>query len=677
MKTPTHRPAIGLLVAMSLLVEAGCAQRPPEPATTNWHAIAEGLTGARKTIGVVALGPTQMMNDHWHDFDPAVKSWLAQGPTLTTRERGPSIGFERGIQKGWDSYIAMARQGDPRGVAMSIPLIPVWLAISGLIGEVAPGPEVQLARPLTEVVGADAVEPSLLDKRTVGEAIRDHVTRIAGEKSNHVFRTVPHEDARNRASMSEPVDALLTIRVVGIGLIGKGGDNPLVALKVHIWTDFDRTGFRPFEYVGTRRRLTAWAADNGRLLREELDRAVQTLAEQVVEGVFQLSSTRTPAKVYRVQARHAEAESHLKRSLAIGAHATAEGQIWDSYISAGVAAFQQGHYTEAEKQYEAALKAAEKFAPQDPRLATSLDNLGVAYFYQGRYAEAEPLYKRALAIFEPVLGPEDPHVATVLYNLALLYRAQGRYAEAEPLHKRALAIREKELAPEQPPFAIHLNNLASPFPDQGRYAEPEHPNVATLLNILGLPSQYAQAEPSYQRALAIRERAFGPERPRVANDLNTLAQLYHEQGRYAEAEPLYQWALAIRQRALGPGRPEVAQSMNNLAALLQDQERYAEAEHLFRRSLTILETAFGSEHWGVAASLNNLAALYHAQGRYAEVEPLYKRALAIREKTLGPEHPELVQGPQNHAALLRETGRPTEASKVETRAKAIRAKHAR
>jgi len=32
------------------------------------------------------------------------------------------------------------------------------------------------------------------------------------------------------------------------------------------------------------------------------------------------------------------------------------------------------------------------------------------------------------------------------------YRVQGRYAEAEPLYKRALAIYEKALGPEHPRF---------------------------------------------------------------------------------------------------------------------------------------------------------------------------------------------------------------------------------
>ncbi len=43
---------------------------------------------------------------------------------------------------------------------------------------------------------------------------------------------------------------------------------------------------------------------------------------------------------------------------------------------------------------------------------------------------------------------------------AALYQAQGKYAEAEPLYKRALAIDEKALGPEHPNVANDLSNLA-------------------------------------------------------------------------------------------------------------------------------------------------------------------------------------------------------------------------
>lgn len=112
MKTAINRLAIGLLVALPLLAETGCAQGPPVPVTADSIAMAEALSGGRKTIGVVALGPTQMMNDNWSDFDPAVRSWLAQGPTFSTLGkrgvRAPGGGRER-TASGLQWYPALCR----------------------------------------------------------------------------------------------------------------------------------------------------------------------------------------------------------------------------------------------------------------------------------------------------------------------------------------------------------------------------------------------------------------------------------------------------------------------------------------------------------------------------------------------------------------------------------------
>ena len=163
--------------------------------------------------------------------------------------------------------------------------------------------------------------------------------------------------------------------------------------------------------------------------------------------------------------------------------------------------------------------------------------------------------------------------------------------------------------------------------------------------------RYAEAEPLYKRALAIREKALGPDHPDVGTSLNNLAGLYRAQGRYAEAEPLYKRGLAITEKALGPDHPDVGTSLNNLAVLYQRQGRYAEAEPLYKRGLAIREKALGPDHPDVGTSLNNLAALYHAQGRYAEAEPLYKRALAISEKALGPDHPDVGTSLNNLAVL--------------------------
>ncbi len=50
---------------------------------------------------------------------------------------------------------------------------------------------------------------------------------------------------------------------------------------------------------------------------------------------------------------------------------------WETSYAAGMEAYQQGRYAEAEKRWLAALEEAENFGPDDKRLATSLNNLAV------------------------------------------------------------------------------------------------------------------------------------------------------------------------------------------------------------------------------------------------------------------------------------------------------------
>ena len=47
-----------------------------------------------------------------------------------------------------------------------------------------------------------------------------------------------------------------------------------------------------------------------------------------------------------------------------------------------------------------------------------------------------------------------------------------------------------------------------------------------LANIYFYKGEYAKAEPLFQRALAIREKALGPDHPDVAETLGALARLY-------------------------------------------------------------------------------------------------------------------------------------------------------
>lgn len=110
-----------------------------------------------------------------------------------------------------------------------------------------------------------------------------------------------------------------------------------------------------------------------------------------------------------------------------------------------------------------------------------------------------------------------------------------------------MAIAEKVLGPEHPSTAASLNNLAGP-------PSPDHPGAALGLNkllgqIYARQGKYAQAEPLYQRALAIYEKTLGPQHPDVADVLEDYARLLRETGRNEEGQQMEQRATEIRARA--------------------------------------------------------------------------------------------------------------------------------
>jgi CHAT domain-containing protein/Tfp pilus assembly protein PilF len=254
--------------------------------------------------------------------------------------------------------------------------------------------------------------------------------------------------------------------------------------------------------------------------------------------------------------------------------------------------------------------------------------------------------------------PQQGDDANALIDWAIKLYDGGQYTEAIPLAQRALAINEKALGPEHFAVATDLNTLAVLYRVQGRFAE---------------------AEPLFKRALMIREKALGPDDSYVGESLNNLAALYDLQGRYAEAEPLFKRALTVREKALGPDHPDVGETLNSLALLTEQQGRYTEAEPLLKRALSIhekralaiQEQMLAPSYPDVSTSLNNLAELYRAQGRYTEAIPLAQRALDIRDKALGADHPDVAQSLNNLAELLRAQGLTAEAEPLYQRALAV------
>ncbi len=151
---------------------------------------------------------------------------------------------------------------------------------------------------------------------------------------------------------------------------------------------------------------------------------------------------------------------------------------------------------------------------------------------------------------EPFLSPgSQPYGQYLLWSARFLVQ-DLRWQEAQTVLNQATQVFEQ--GGKQVDHATALNNLAELYRSQGKYE---------------------QAEPLYQRALAIREKQLGAEHPDTATNLNNLALLYQTQGKYKQAESFYQRALAIVEKTLGPDHPNTMTFRANYTGLLEEMKR--------------------------------------------------------------------------------------------------------
>jgi CHAT domain-containing protein/Tfp pilus assembly protein PilF len=197
-------------------------------------------------------------------------------------------------------------------------------------------------------------------------------------------------------------------------------------------------------------------------------------------------------------------------------------------------------------------------------------------------------------------------------------RDEGKYREVIPYAERALALREKAFGPKHPEVLEALRLLA---------------------DACAITGDYGKAEPLYERAVAAMTAALGPEHPRTLETFHNLGLLYFNTGEYTKAEPLLERALATGEKVYGPESDDIALFLTSLGALYTKLGEYAKAEPLARLALENREKALGPDHSLVAASINNLADIYASTGEPRKAVPLLERAVAIWEKTEGPEHP--------------------------------------
>ena len=299
--------------------------------------------------------------------------------------------------------------------------------------------------------------------------------------------------------------------------------------------------------------------------------------------------------------------------IAVALFLSSSDSVWKENMEAERKAFREGRYLEAVNYAQAAVKDAEAFGAQDPRLATSLHNAGELYTRLERYDEAERFLQRALSIREKTL--ENAETARTICALARLNQGRGIKDKAERLYRQSLAIREKVLGRDHADVAESLSGLAG---------------VLSLKKI-------DEAERLARRSLTVREKALGENHIDVAESLLRLVEVTLEIGKPSEIESHLRRAVSIREISLGQSHPDLAESLISLGVFFDKRSQCREAEEPIRRAITMLEKAYGANHPVVARGNLALASVIAGQGETSDFEGLIDRAIAVFEKSSGAE----------------------------------------
>ncbi|QQR57907.1 MAG: tetratricopeptide repeat protein [Candidatus Melainabacteria bacterium] len=91
-------------------------------------------------------------------------------------------------------------------------------------------------------------------------------------------------------------------------------------------------------------------------------------------------------------------------------------------------------------------------------------------------------------------------------------------------------------------------------------------------------------ESCFRRALSIFESHEDSDKVKLADTLESLADLYRLHGKYDQAEPLFSKAIAVREATLGPDHPTIGAMLQIWRSCIMPKVDTTKPSHLCARA---------------------------------------------------------------------------------------------
>ena len=263
---------------------------------------------------------------------------------------------------------------------------------------------------------------------------------------------------------------------------------------------------------------------------------------------------------------------------------------------------------------------------------------------RGNKVTAREILDKASREIDTGLAQDPALQAQMMHTMATTYADLGLYPRAESLDERALAIRQKVFGPRHPETLRLKSTLAmEEYYFEGRYAE---------------------AEQMLRETLKAQREVLGSQHQVTLDSMANLGNVLDQEAKYPEALALQQSVLDVQRRALGPENRDTVEAMLEVAGTLGFMGRYGEAETIQRKGLDVRRRMLGPEHPDTLNTMGDLATTLYNERKYADAEKIHREVLDKERRVLGPEHPNTIWTMDALADDLLELGRHADAERL-------------
>jgi tetratricopeptide (TPR) repeat protein len=178
--------------------------------------------------------------------------------------------------------------------------------------------------------------------------------------------------------------------------------------------------------------------------------------------------------------------------------------------------------------------------------------------------------------------------------------------------------------------------------------------------------KYDEALPLETQALALREKALGPDHAELIPILTNIGEI-HKRKDLDQSTAYFNRALKLAEKTYGQNDVRLATILDSLAFVEYTRKHATTAENLFMRSLKIKESALDAHDPEIAQTAFNLGQAYAARAYYKGAASMLSRAITIWESAGEKERPNLLKALENQVLVLTALGKNDEAARVQHR----------